>query len=73
MRFANTHCNISLRYCSLIALGAKALDYNLKRWGASARYIEDGTVPIDNNPVENQIRSWALGRSNWCLPGARQR
>jgi hypothetical protein len=24
--------------------------------------------PIDNNPVENQIRPWALGRSN-CLFG----
>lgn len=31
---------------------AKALDYSLKRWGALARYIEDGAVPMDNNPVE---------------------
>ena len=49
---------------------AKALDYSLKRWGALARYIEDGAVPIDNNPVENQIRPWALGRSNWLFAGS---
>lgn len=49
---------------------AKALDYSLKRWGALARYIEDGAVPIDNNAVENQIRPWALGRSNWLFAGS---
>jgi len=49
---------------------AKALDYSLKRWRALARYIEDGIVPIDNNPVENQIRPWALGRSNWLFAGS---
>lgn len=31
------------------------------------RYLDDGTVPIDNNRVENQIRPWALGLSNWLL------
>lgn len=45
----------------------KALDYSLKRWLALTRYIEDGAVPIDNNQVENQIRPWALGRSNWLF------
>ncbi|SDT99253.1 Transposase [Pseudomonas yamanorum] len=49
---------------------AKALDYSLKRWGALARYIQDGAVPIDNNAVENQIRPWALGRSNWLFAGS---
>ena len=39
---------------------AKALDYSLKRWVALTRYLDDGAVPIDNNPVQNQIRSWAL-------------
>ena len=32
--------------------------------------IGDGAVPIDNNPVENTIRPWALGRSNWLLAGS---
>lgn len=49
---------------------AKALDYSLKRWLALTRYVEDGSVPIDNNQVENQIRPWALGRSNWLFAGS---
>ena len=49
---------------------AKALDYSLKRWLALTRYLEDGAVPIDNNQVENQIRPWALGRSNWLFAGS---
>src|SRR3546814_18718463 len=49
---------------------AKALDYSLRRWTALARYLEDGAVPIDNNAIENQIRPWALGRSNWLFAGS---
>lgn len=49
---------------------AKALDYSLKRWVALTRYLDDGAVPIDNNPIENQIRPWALGRSNWLFAGS---
>ncbi len=49
---------------------AKALDYSLKRWEALTRYLVDGRVPIDNNWVENQIRPWALGRSNWLFAGS---
>jgi transposase len=49
---------------------AKALDYSLKRWAALTRYLDDGAVPIDNNWVENQIRPWALGRSNWLFAGS---
>ncbi len=49
---------------------AKALDYSLTRWTAFTRYLDDGAVPIDNNWVENQIRSWALGRSNWLFAGS---
>lgn len=49
---------------------AKALDYSLKRWVALTRDLDDGTVPIDNNQVENQIRPWALGRSNWLFAGS---
>jgi transposase len=49
---------------------AKALDYSLKRWVALTRYLDDGDVPIDNNWVENQIRPWAIGRSNWLFAGS---
>jgi hypothetical protein len=46
---------------------AKALDHSFKRWIALTRYlvVVDGHSTIDNNQVENQIRPWALGRSNW--------
>ncbi|WP_183325727.1 IS66 family transposase [Halomonas cerina] len=49
---------------------AKALDYSLKRWAALTRYLDDGGLPIDNNRVENLIRPWALGRSNWLFAGS---
>ncbi|KDD66115.1 hypothetical protein ABH912_005456 [Pseudomonas sp. BT76 TE3572] len=49
---------------------AKALDYSLKRWIALTRYLDDGAVSIDNNQVENKIRQWALGRSNWLFAGS---
>ena len=49
---------------------AKALDYSLKRWPALTRYLDDGALPIDNNRVENLIRPWALGRSNWLFAGS---
>lgn len=49
---------------------AKAIDYSLKRWEALTRYLDDDTVPIDSPWVENQIRPWALGRSNWLFAGS---
>lgn len=49
---------------------AKALDYSLKRWTALTRYLDDCALPIDNNRVENLIRPWALGRSNWLFAGS---
>jgi transposase len=48
----------------------KAIDYSLKRWQALIRYLQDGAVPIDNNWIENQIRPWAIGRSNWLFAGS---
>lgn len=35
---------------------AKARDYSIKRWPALVRYVDNGVLPIDNNPVENSIR-----------------
>ena len=39
---------------------AKALDYSLRRWGAPARFLDDGQLPIDNNWIKNQIRPIAI-------------
>jgi len=49
---------------------AKAIDYSLRRWSALTHYIDHADVPADNNWVENQIRPWALGRSNWLFAGS---
>ena len=46
------------------------MHYSLKRWAALSRYLNDGTVPIDNNHIEQQIRPWALGRKNWLFAGS---
>ena len=49
---------------------AKAFDYSLKRWPALCRYASAGDLPIDNNPVENDIRPIALGKKNWMFVGS---
>jgi transposase len=49
---------------------SKAIQYSLKRWQALVRYLDDGSIPIDNNWVENQVRPWALGRKNWLFAGS---
>jgi transposase len=60
------------RIFKLRALGklCSGLVYNLKRWVALTRYVDDAMLPIDNNWVENRIRPVALGRSNWLFAGS---
>ena len=31
------------------------------------RYVEHGDLPIDNNPCENAIRPFVIGRKNWLF------
>lgn len=49
---------------------ARAIDYSLKRWHALIRYVASGSLPIDNNLVENAIRPITLGRRNWLFTGS---
>ena len=49
---------------------ARAIDYSLKRWPALMRYVDNGALPIDNNPAENAIRPITLGRRNWLFTGS---
>ncbi len=49
---------------------AGAIRYALSRWTALTRYVDDGTIAIDNNPVERAIRPVALGRKNWLFAGS---
>jgi len=41
----------------------QAIDYTLKRCSALIQFVEDGTLEIDNNLIENAIRPSALGKN----------
>lgn len=45
----------------------KAISYALNQWPRLIRYACHGEAEIDNNLVENQIRSPTLGKSNWLF------
>ncbi|ERL49174.1 hypothetical protein BJB45_21310 [Halomonas huangheensis] len=48
------------------ALG-KALHYLAGQWERLTRFLEDGLIPLDNNPEENAIRPFVVGRKNWLF------
>jgi hypothetical protein len=48
----------------------QAIGYALRQWDALNRYLDDGRLEIDNNGVERQIRSVAVGRKNWLFAGS---
>lgn len=48
------------------ALG-KAMNYLHGQWQRLVRYLDDGRWPIDNNPAENAIRPFTVGRKNWLF------
>lgn len=45
----------------------KALQYLHTQWHRLVRYLDDGAYPIDNNPAENAIRPFTVGRKNWLF------
>ncbi len=45
----------------------EAYTYLDNEWPNLIRYLEDGRLQIDNNPVENAIRPFAIGRKNWLF------
>ncbi|MCJ8286363.1 IS66 family transposase [Halomonas sp.] len=45
----------------------KALHYLDKQWHRLVRFVEDGYLPLDNNPAENAIRPFVVGRKNWLF------
>jgi len=44
-----------------------AIRYALSGWHALRRYIDDGTLEIDNNAAERALRVVALGRKNYLF------
>lgn len=47
-----------------------AMEYTLRHWDALHRYTDDGRLLIDNNAVEREMRSIAIGRKNWLFCGS---
>lgn len=48
----------------------KAIHYALGLWPQLIIYIDDGNIPIDNNPAENAIRPFVIGRKNFLFSGS---
>ncbi len=45
----------------------KAVHYVLEQWDYLNRYLDNGRLQIDNNWIERQIKSFAIGRKNWLF------
>lgn len=48
----------------------EATAYCIPRWDNLLAYLNDGSLEIDNNLVENSIRPVALGRKNYLFAGS---
>lgn len=48
----------------------KACAYTLNHWVALTRFLEDGSLVLDNNLCELQIRSLAVGRKSFLFAGS---
>lgn len=51
---------------------AEAIRYALVRWIGLTRFLDDGHIELDTNPVERAIRPVALGRKNHLFAGSDQ-
>ena len=49
---------------------AEAIRYALGRWTALDRFLDDGRIDLDTNPVERAIRPVSLGRKNSLFAGS---
>ena len=50
----------------------KAVNYTLEYWPELSRYVENGEWPIDNNPAENAIRPFVIGRKAWLFSNSQR-
>jgi transposase len=49
---------------------AEAMRYALAHWNGLTRFLYDGRIELDTNPVERAIRPVALGRKNHLFAGS---
>lgn len=50
----------------------EAMRYSLNHWEGLTKYLTDGKLEIDNNPVERSIRPVAIGRKNYMFAGSEE-
>ena len=50
----------------------KAVNYTLDYWPELSKYAENGEWPIDNNPAENAIRPFVIGRKAWLFSNSQR-
>ena len=48
----------------------KALFYTQNNWASLTAFMDHADLPLDNNPIEQSIRPFALGRRNWLYSGS---
>lgn len=48
------------------ALGT-AIGYSKNQWHKLSRYIDDGSLNIDNNRAERAVKPFVIGRKNWLF------
>lgn len=53
------------------ALG-KAITYAMNQRVALSRFLEDGSLPLDNNVSERALRQVVVGRKNWLFAGSEE-
>ena len=51
---------------------SQALSYALGQWDRFQTYLDEGTVEIDNNLIENAVRPTKLGMKNWLFFGSKE-
>ena len=49
-----------------------AINYFLNRWESFTRFLESGSVPLDNNLAERTLKYPILGRKAWLFVGHRE-
>ena len=47
-----------------------AVRYTLNPWKSLVPYVTDGSLPIDNNDTERDLRRLTMGRGNWLFLGS---
>lgn len=48
----------------------KAIAYAIGLWPSLVRYVDDGSLAIDNNAAERAIKPVVIGRKNWLFAGS---